>query len=99
NQVTAAEFIPLPSMEIMLAVNTYRSSRFCRMVRMQMGVRWIFGWGSREYLLKREIRRRAIDGVASYESNLEGGNQLVAASSWLLAKCITTCMFCRNFCG
>jgi len=29
-----AEFIPLPSMEIRLAVNTYRSSRFCRIVRM-----------------------------------------------------------------
>ena len=48
-----------------------------------MGVRWIFGWGSREYLLKRESRRRAIDGVASYESNLEVGAS--ATSNWLLA--------------
>ena len=30
-----------------------------------------FRWGSREYLLKRETGRRAIDGVASYKGNLE----------------------------
>ncbi len=32
-QATAAEFMPLPSMEIMLAAKTYRSARFCRMWR------------------------------------------------------------------
>ena len=35
DQVTAAEFMPLPSMEIMLAVNTSRKGRFFRMLRMK----------------------------------------------------------------
>src|SRR5207237_4818615 len=30
---TAAEFMPLPNMEITLAVNTQRRARFCRMAR------------------------------------------------------------------
>ena len=33
-QATAAEFIPLPSMEITLAAKTKRSPRFCKMERM-----------------------------------------------------------------
>ena len=33
-QATAAEFMPLPSMETTFAANTKRSERFCRMVRM-----------------------------------------------------------------
>jgi hypothetical protein len=33
-QATAAEFIPLPSMEITFAANTNRSERFCKMERM-----------------------------------------------------------------
>jgi hypothetical protein len=32
-QATAAEFIPLPSIEITFAANTNRSERFCRMER------------------------------------------------------------------
>jgi hypothetical protein len=33
-QATAAAFMPLPSIEITLAVKTKRSERFCRMDRM-----------------------------------------------------------------
>ncbi len=33
-QMTAAEFMPLPSMETMLARNTNLKDRFCRMLRM-----------------------------------------------------------------
>ena len=36
NQVTAAEFIPLPSMETRLAIKTSRNSRLRRMVRMPL---------------------------------------------------------------
>jgi hypothetical protein len=32
-QATAAEFIPLPSIEITFAANTNRSDRFCRIER------------------------------------------------------------------
>jgi hypothetical protein len=32
-QATAAEFIPLPSMEITFAAKTNRSERFCKMER------------------------------------------------------------------
>ena len=33
-QATAAEFMPLPNMEIMLAAKMYRNGRFCSMLRM-----------------------------------------------------------------
>jgi hypothetical protein len=34
NQATAAEFIPLPSMEITFAANTYRKPRCSKIARM-----------------------------------------------------------------